>query len=584
MFWIKRPKILHHVLLVLMLVSICPLSFYGWQLIQINREKLETSEKLSQLIIAKSLAGKISLYISSYRDQVRGFASAVELTGGLLGMDQSNGNLLLRKKLQEFVTRSRNLLYINIVNTEGKGVRAGSYSEPDSMVQRFLTTAFQEASKDQLYISEPLAIDVGNQVQPVIIMSTPLHASGRLIGVTTVVLGLDELLHWVSEDSVAGKTVFVVDFTGRIVVHPDRKRVLTGMDFASSDIVHDFTDAWQASRGNVRVPGTRPFTLLDGNEEKSMLGTYYPIPETLWAVIVQIDSRDAFATVTKMKEETVKWGSLMLLLALLVGSISARSITTPVRQLAEGARAISRGDFAPIQIKSQTEIGELAETFNKMTDDLKKHIEEIRRAGRQHKELFDGTIRALAAAIDEKDPYTRGHSDRVTSYSLAIARHMGIDPISIDYLRISAQLHDVGKIGIEDRVLKKPGALTAEEFELMKQHTVKGANIMKPIEQMREMIPGMKHHHERWDGDGYPDRLRGEEIHLFARIISVADTFDAMTTNRPYQQAFDLEATVTKIRDNAGIRYDPRVVAAFLKAVECGDIQLSSTPDRALAV
>lgn len=504
-------------------------------------------------------------------------------SGGIAGLSQPDKNPLLQKKLEEFVTRSKNLLYINIVNNQGKGFRAGSYNAEDPLIQRFFRTAFLEASKNQSYISEPLAIEVGSQIRPVIIMSTPINSESGWIGATTVILGLDDILHWVTENSTAGKTVYVVDFNGHIVAHPTRSTILTGMDFSRTEIVREFIEAWNNSKGNIRLPGTRPFIMIEDGKRKEMLGTYYAIPEASWGVIVQIDQKDAFAVVTQMKEETIKWGSLMLLLALFFGTVSARSITTPIQQLAAGTRSLAKGDFSSkIDIKSKTEIGELADTFNKMTDDLKLYIEQIKRAAKENRDLFLGTIRALAAAIDERDPYTRGHSERVTQYSITIARTLGLDEIAIETVRISALLHDIGKIGIDDKVLKKPGFLTPEEFEVMKQHPVKGAHIMKSIEQMREMIPGMKYHHEQWDGNGYPDHLKGEEIPLIARIISVADTFDAMTTNRPYQKALNLEFTLQKIKGNAGIKYDPKVVQALIKAIENGEIV--PAPDKALAI
>jgi HD-GYP domain-containing protein (c-di-GMP phosphodiesterase class II) len=585
MFKLKRSKILHHVLLVLMLVSIAPLCFYGWQVIELNREKLERTEKLSQLSIAKSLAREIAQYVNSYREQILGFASAMELRGSISGIEDSSTNHLLQKKLEELAKRSKNLLYINIVNNRGKGVRAGRYNPEDPMIQHYFTRAFLEGSKDHSYMSEPLALYVGNQIEPAILMSSPINSETRWIGVTTVIVGLNSILQWVIENSTAGKTVYVVDFNGRIVVHPDRRTILTGTDFSKIGIVREFMEAWSVSRGNVRLPGTRPFKLVENGREKEMLGTYYVIPETSWGVIVQIDQTDAFAIVSQMKRETIKWGIWMLLLSLFVGWVSARSITTPIQQLAESTRSIAKGDFSKkITIKSKTEIGELAETFNKMTADLELYIEQIKRALKENKELSLGTIRALAAAIDEKDPYTKGHSDRVTNYSIIIARNMGLDEKRIETIRISALLHDVGKIGIEDKVLKKPGALTDDEFDVMKQHPVKGAHIMGSIEQMREMIPGMKHHHEQWDGNGYPDRLKGEAIPLIARIIGVADTFDAMTTNRPYQKAIELEYTLKKIKGNAGIKFDPQVVDALMKAIENGDISVATAPNHALAI
>jgi putative nucleotidyltransferase with HDIG domain len=184
-----------------------------------------------------------------------------------------------------------------------------------------------------------------------------------------------------------------------------------------------------------------------------------------------------------------------------------------------------------------------------------------------------GSIQMLAGAVDEKDPYTRGHSDRVTRYSLMIAKEMGLDPGFLEILRVSAQLHDVGKIGIEDRILKKPGALTPEEFEIMKTHTTKGANILRPVPQLREMLPGIELHHEALNGRGYPYGLKGDEIPLLARVIAVADTFDALTTNRPYQKAHDAIEALRIIQNLSGQRLDPKAVAALLAVFQRGEIR-----------
>jgi HD-GYP domain-containing protein (c-di-GMP phosphodiesterase class II) len=135
----------------------------------------------------------------------------------------------------------------------------------------------------------------------------------------------------------------------------------------------------------------------------------------------------------------------------------------------------------------------------------------------------------------------------------------------------------VGKIGVDDRVLKKPGTLTPEEFELMKQHPVKGANIMRPVAQLKEMLPGIELHHEHMDGRGYPYGLKGDQIPMMARIISVADTLDAMTTNRPYQSAMDLGYALDKIRQLNATKFDPQVVGALDTAVASGKLRLSAT-------
>jgi HD-GYP domain-containing protein (c-di-GMP phosphodiesterase class II) len=233
-----------------------------------------------------------------------------------------------------------------------------------------------------------------------------------------------------------------------------------------------------------------------------------------------------------------------------------------------------------VHLKTRTEIGELATTFNTMQEELEQFVEDLRRAADENKNLFMGSIQMLAGAVDEKDPYTRGHSDRVTRYSLMIAKEMGLDPGFLEILRVSAQLHDVGKIGIEDRILKKPGALTPEEFEIMKTHTTKGANLLRPVPQLREMLPGIELHHEALNGRGYPYGLKGDEIPLLARVIAVADTFDALTTNRPYQRAHDPVEALRIIENLSGQRLDPKAVTALMAVFYRGDIRIQRSLTR----
>jgi HD-GYP domain-containing protein (c-di-GMP phosphodiesterase class II) len=185
-------------------------------------------------------------------------------------------------------------------------------------------------------------------------------------------------------------------------------------------------------------------------------------------------------------------------------------------------------------------------------------------------ELFISSIKALANAIDARDPYTRGHSERVTEYSVAMAEAMKLDREEIDRIRYAALLHDIGKINIPDHILNKPGKLTDEEFGLMKKHPVFGAQIMGPVKAFQKILPYMFHHHERFSARGYPYGIEGEEIPLPARIIAVADSFDAMTSDRPYRKALTLEAAIKELKDNSGTQFDPDVVKIFINLIEEG--------------
>ncbi len=180
---------------------------------------------------------------------------------------------------------------------------------------------------------------------------------------------------------------------------------------------------------------------------------------------------------------------------------------------------------------------------------------------------FRQTIRGLASAIDKMDRYTAGHSERVAAYAQILAIKLGMDEETVEIVRQSALMHDVGKIGCVMN-LNKPGKLSQEEYEVFKQHPIHGRDILEPISFLHPLIPGVHLHHERWDGAGYPLGLKGQEIPVIARIISVADTYDAMTSDRAYRKALPHEVAVSEIRRCSGAQFDPDVSAPFLDAVE----------------
>jgi putative nucleotidyltransferase with HDIG domain len=201
---------------------------------------------------------------------------------------------------------------------------------------------------------------------------------------------------------------------------------------------------------------------------------------------------------------------------------------------------------------------------------MQDYIQRLKVAAQVNNELFMGTIRALADAIDEKDPYTRGHSERVNRYAVLLAKQIGLEKKEIRQVHIASLFHDIGKIGIEDKILRKPAMLTDEEYTVMKQHPEKGAQILSKIRAMHDIIPGLRFHHERWDGSGYPLGLKGEEIPMAARIVAVADAFDAMTTNRPYQKAMPFDKAIGRLLELSDRVYDRKVVTAFADAYRIG--------------
>ncbi len=187
-------------------------------------------------------------------------------------------------------------------------------------------------------------------------------------------------------------------------------------------------------------------------------------------------------------------------------------------------------------------------------------------------EMFFQTAKSLADAIEKRDPHTGGHTQRVTLYSQATAKYLPLTPLEKKWVKITSVLHDIGKIGIEDYILKKPKPLSPREFEIIKRHSIMGAEIIQHIRQLREIIPGVKYHHEQVDGKGYPDGLRGKDIPILAKIIAVADTYDAMTTDRPYRKAMDKKIAIEELKRCSGTQLDGEVVEAFIHAYQNGEI------------
>jgi putative nucleotidyltransferase with HDIG domain len=183
-------------------------------------------------------------------------------------------------------------------------------------------------------------------------------------------------------------------------------------------------------------------------------------------------------------------------------------------------------------------------------------------------ELFFQTASSLADAIEKRDPYTGGHTKRVTTYCIAIAEQIDLEPNEMRWLKFAAILHDIGKIGVEDTILRKPDKLDQEEYDQMKQHTLMGAEIIGHIKQLHLIIPGLKYHHEKLDGKGYPEGLVDGHIPLIAKIVAVADTFDAMTSDRPYRKALLREEAFDELRRSCGTQFDKVLVDAFIKAFE----------------
>jgi HD-GYP domain-containing protein (c-di-GMP phosphodiesterase class II) len=569
----SRIPILYLILVVLVAVGVVPLYFYATKMVDRNRETLGSNEKLLQNNVTTTLAQSIARREKDIGSTLSSLAFSIRVTSGgnLSGKNVEAADV--KALLQNYIEDADSFVpYARLVNTENELALKLGIIEPDTFLEKELDRGLAAAHDRREYNGDPLSIGSGKQARTVMVVAKPVLNEQRVyLGSLELVIDLQYLVQQLEEaKNNQNLDTFVVDRSGRLVASSN-PRYATGQDMSANDLVKNFVE----QKGKVPVAVTMDYTLQEGKNRIPMLGTYFPVTGLGWAVVAQKTQEEAYIDITDMRRDAIRAALIAIAFSIFVGIWAARRLTTPLHVLTESSRTIAGGDFSHrVNLKSRTEFGELAQTFNTMSDDLEQFVDELKKAAQENRTLFLNAIQMLAGAVDEKDPYTRGHSDRVTRYSVLIATEMGLKEDDVEKIRVSAQLHDVGKIGIEDRILKKPGALTPEEFEIMKTHTTKGAAILRPVEALRDMLPGIELHHESLDGRGYPYGLKGEQIPLMPRIIMVADTFDAMTTNRPYQAAMDPEYVIRIINSLAATKFDPTVVAAMTKVFETGKLRI----------
>jgi HD-GYP domain-containing protein (c-di-GMP phosphodiesterase class II) len=528
-------------------------------LIRRNRRTLETLEEKYLTRSSAALAERVSTYYASALGKLAEAGSSIRLAWELTGKDPFTSSYG-PQTLGSLLKSQTELVALRGVNLEG----LGSFAGPDihlPQVEYEFRKGFESARDGLSYTGKPFAMP---ELGPVAVLAAPVGDEvGERLGVVLALVSWQPIAREFHDEARRDVRAILVDKQGRALFPLSDQSPSRAYP---SSLVEDF----------VRFPAR--VTRSESTPRGAVLASMAPVGQPPWGVLVERDRELAFASVNRMVEETLLWSAGALVGALLLGIFFARRLSRPISLLAESTRAISEGEYgSTVGVGGTEELAALSESFNKMSVSIRDAFEEVERRARENHELFLNSIRALAAAIDAKDPYTRGHSDRVARYATAIGKELSLPSEDVRRVGLAALLHDVGKIGIDDRIIRKPTALTEEEFEIMKRHPVKGAAIMGAIPQLADVIPGMRYHHEKWEGGGYPEGLRGEAIPLQARIVAVADTFDAMTTTRPYQKAMEVDYVLGRIRQLAPSRYEPRVVDALIRVYEKGDLVMGDT-------
>ena len=382
-------------------------------------------------------------------------------------------------------------------------------------------------------------------------------SAGFLMGAHDL-LGLDYMVFQIRKTNPDIKSIGVLGPERDIIVHSDIKERGRKLEPAQGEILERSEDG-TVVRKIFGAPGTlieieSPIVFMDKH---------------LGSVILELDWSVLSTAQSVAQRKVIGLFAVILALGTVSSVFLSSNLTRPIKELSSGVEELKRGKSGkPLRIFSGDELGRLTASFNEMSGLITNQRERLAQDARELEEAYVSTVRVVAAAIDARDSYTHGHSTRVSELVVALAGELGMSGQELDDIEISCLFHDVGKIKISDAILHKAGKLADDEWEEMKKHPEYGAEILRKAPSLRRFIPAVRHHHEWYDGSGYPDGLSGESIPREAAIISLADAYDAMTSDRPYRQAMTKEVAMATIQEYAGKQFSPELTPLFLGTVE----------------
>lgn len=282
-------------------------------------------------------------------------------------------------------------------------------------------------------------------------------------------------------------------------------------------------------------------------------------------IIVGIDASSFVLAKESARQRILLISLIVLIFGSLCTFVLSSLITAPIERLSAGVSQITAGNYqVEVKVTSSDELGELTRSFNEMSKVILLQKENLGSFAKELEDAYISTIKILAAALDARDNYTFGHSARVARLSLLIGKHLGLTDEKLKELEIACFLHDIGKIHVPDIIINKPTPLDQEEAQVIKKHPEQGAELLQLAESLRMYIPVVLHHHEWYNGDGYPHGLQGDEIHIYAQIVAIADAYDAMTSSRPYRKGCTRDEAVEEIMNFRGIQFNPQLTDIFL--------------------
>ncbi len=368
-------------------------------------------------------------------------------------------------------------------------------------------------------------------------------------------LGIDNIGWKVKEANSDVEYAAVTDMGGKVLAHTDLSKKGTILHTTSSAQVketHGSTSIYDMTETSNSFEVRTPMTF-----NNKQIGT----------VIIGINQSALAEARTQMLKRILSGLAVVMFLGIGCIVVLSSLITKPINELSRGVDELKMGRRSKLRIYSHDELGKLTASFNQMTELTTRQQIKLSTYARELEEAYVSTVRVVTAAIDARDPYTLGHSTRVSKLSVRIGHMLGLPPEELEDLEIASLFHDVGKLKTPDYVLLKDGPLGPEEQREISSHCEQGASILSRATSLQKYIPAVRHHHERFDGNGYPDRLRGSDIPHHAAIIAVADAYDAMTSVRPYKLSRSHEDALRELHRCSGTQFNPAIVEAFLIAM-----------------
>ena len=512
MFSKLKSKVSRRIFLTVVLCSLLPIAglvsvtFYNVYV----RSVAETSQRLHQA--SKNVGMAIMAELSSIGNELKQAAALQKIP-------------LTRKQIVRNLSKSDPLVSVWLLSQKAVG-----------------TSGFTEEIRDQLISGQPQLSIVRKATVTTILIWVPVTDSYGQSGVAVGEVNSEFLWTYARGFLPLNTRLMIVDENYRPLFLNSENNFLS-TDQLQQVVTMEGQYAQISVAGDVLLAGHWDLFLLAGFNSPS------------WHIVVSEPKEYAFAGLIRFQKTAGLTGLATFWIILLASSILIRKTLNPLEKLKKATQEISKGRYTfQLNINTHDEFETLSHSFNAMVKELD--------------ELNIGILTTLARTVDANSPWTHGHSERVTEYSITIAKALGFNAEECDDLHRAALLHDLGKVSIPTEVLNKPGKLTAEEYSLMKGHPAEGDRILEPISAFEKIRPYIRHHHERWDGKGYPDGLKGQEISLGARILAVADVYDALYSDRPYRAGWKQDKVINYLSEEAGSAFDPVVVQAFLQSLK----------------